>query len=299
MPGELDPLAGKFTDIQVSLRRNPAGGHVLLCANTMDYPVAVKFTISALGAAGTVQRLFGAETYAVEDQSFSDRFEPYATRAYLMQLQHAACGMKNGKQPSGIEIAVAMEPHPEQALGEPAADAELDRAGKKNQLPNSSFEQAFLPGWPDYYWPAGTRLMPRERIGAEQSVWGVDTNRPHHGKHCLRLGDGGPGRYPQTYIQFNLDPALTRQSAHFVLSSWMRANRDGVQIANSIPVALAGQTFKLTTQWQRYAMPVLIPAGASLLIIRWYQPGANADGDTVWIDAAQLEAGDQATEYEP
>ncbi len=305
-PGELNPPAGKFTDIQVSLRRNPAGGFVLLCANTMDCPVDVKFTISALGAAGTVKRLFGAETYTVGDQSFSDRFEPYATRAYLIgetENGKLATGNSGNRQTENgaapVEIRVEMTAHPEQALGEPAADAELDRAGKKNQLPNSSFEQAFIPGWPDYYWPAGTRLMPCERIGAEQSVWGVDTNRPYHGKYCLRLGDGGPGRYPQTYNQFNLDPALTRQAARFVLSSWMRANRDGVQIANAIPAALAGETFKLTTQWQRYDMPVLIPAGASLLIIRWYQPGLNADGDTVWIDAAQLEAGDQATEYEP
>ncbi len=293
-PGELDPISGKFTDVQVALRRNPAGGYVLLCANTVDYPVDAKFIIPALVATGTVQRLFGKEACPVKDHAFSDSIERLGTRAYLVE---APAGLNPETVEAPVEIRVEMTPHPEQALGEPPADLELDRTGKKNKLPNSSFEQATLPGWPDYYRTAGSPILPDERIGADSGIWGVDTNRPYHGKNCLRM-DAGAGKLRQTYIEYQIDPALTPTATDFVLSAWMRANRDGVRASMYVSGKGITTNVALTTEWHRYALPVRLPAQTSYLVLRWYYSNEHAN-DMIWMDAAQLEAGVQATGYEP
>ena len=289
-PGTLDPIARKHTDVQVSLRRHPRSGYLLLCANTAHCPVDATFTVSLLGLKGEVSRLFGDETYTVANRAFTDRLEGFGTRAYLIESQATDAQ-------SAIRIHVAMKPHPELATAEPTADAELNRAGRKNKLPNSSFEQATVPGWPDYYRYAGATISPEERIGSPKSAWGVDTGQPYHGDHCLRMNGGVDNR--QTYIEYNIDPALTPQARPFVLSAWMRASRDGMKVGMYVTRGTPScRTMSLTTRWARYRLPVTLPARTSYLVMRWHQ-NQNEEGDTVWIDAAQLEMGHEPTEYEP
>jgi len=322
-PGVLDPIARKFTDVQVSLRHNPAGGYVLLCANTVYYPVDTTFTVALLGNKGEVSRLFSDQTYAVSNSSFSDRIEGFGTRAYAIQMQNAGCSIKQAvikwwqradsirgqrsevrnqqseieNRESKISIAVAMQPHPELATAEPSADAELKRTGKKNKLPNSSFEQATVPGWPDYYRYVGSAIMPDERIGGPAPVWGVDTNQPYHGSFCLYMSSAGVKNHRQTCIEYEMDPALTPQARPFVLSTWMRGNRDGVAVELYVDSA-GGKTVSLTTKWQRYVLPLTLPAKTGHLVIRWDLHPVQA-GATVWMDAVQLEPGDKPTDYEP
>ncbi len=315
-PGALDPINQTFMEVHAALRRNPAGGYVLLCANTVDYPVTATFTLSLLGETGAVQHVFSETTLPVSARAFTDRIEGFGTRAYRIRVQPAEGGKQHGHpqsemeprtgvrhrsdDPTGrddggskISITVALQPHPELARREPTADADLNRTGKKNKLPNSSFEHAFIPGWPDYYRTAGNPILPDERIGAIHEKWGVDTNRPYHGTQCLRMEVGAP-----TYIEYQIDPALTPQATDFVFSSWMRANRDGVQAALHVSGVAVSTNVTLTTEWQRYALPVRFPAHTSYLVLRWSDPKTCADG-RIWIDAAQLETGKQATEYEP
>ena len=168
--------------------------------------------------------------------------------------------------------------------------------GKKNQLPNSSFEQATVPGWPDYYRYSGALLRPTERIGGASEVWGVDTKQPYHGDSCLRMSCGASHR--ATYIEYTIDPALTPKATPFVLSTWLRANRDGVGAILYVSGAGSAKRFSLTKQWQRYSLPVTLPAQTSYLVIRWYQ-NQNQENDVLWMDALQLEVGDTPTDYLP
>ena len=191
-----------------------------------------------------------------------------------------------------------MTPHPELVQAEPQADIELNRTGKKNQLPNSSFEQATVPGWPDYYRYTGTAIKPADRIGGSAPVWGVDTNQPYHGQYSLRMDGAGVKNNRQTYIEYSIDPVLTPQARPFVLSTWMRANRNGVTASLYVSGIGAATNVPLTTQWQRYHLPFTLPARTGYLVIRWYQD-QRQEGDTVWMDAVQLEKGDKPTDYEP
>ncbi len=305
-PGELDPVANKFTDVQVTLRRHPEGGTVLLAANTAYYPVDTAFTVSGLEEGGTVTRLFGDETYAVTNGAFRDQLEGFGTRAYRIETRTPEAGRRTpdagGRRPdeavSAIRISVAMTPRPELAVPEPTADAELNRAGKKNLLPNSSFEQATLPGWPDYYCYMGTRLAPEERIGGAGGAWGLDSRDPYHGQSCLRMGGAGTGASRQTYIEYNIDPALSPEPAPFTLSTWMRASRKGVAASLYVSPLGVSTNIALTTEWQRYRLPFTMPARTGYLVIRWYF-SQSKQGDTVWLDAAQMETGMEPTEYEP
>ena len=94
LPGELDPFHNKFTDIQVVLRHNPAGGYVLLCANTAYYPVDTTLTVALLGDKGEVSRLFSDQKYHVSGHSFMERIEGFGTRAYVIQMQNAEYRIK-------------------------------------------------------------------------------------------------------------------------------------------------------------------------------------------------------------
>ena len=290
-PGVLDPINDKFTDVQVSLKRRPEGGLVLLAANTTAYPVDVTYRLSCLGATGEVGRLFDLTRHPVKAGQFSDRLAAFDTRAYRIE--------DAGAVPRGaIAVAVSMQPHPEMAQAEAPALLESSRAGKKNLLPNSSFEQATVRGWPDYYRYTGTSIMPNERIGSPTAVWGVDTNQPYHGRYCLRM-DGGTNANRRTYFESEDMRGLTEQARPFVLSLWMRASRDGVK--TRLRIVGGGQAekeFSLTTTWQRYALPVALAAQSEYFLF-WVFHDAVRDGDTVWMDAIQFEAGDQPTDYEP
>ncbi len=290
-PGVFDPWRGAFPDVQVDLRRYPDGTDVLLAANTAADPRDVSFALSILGTTGHVARVFGPETCPVDAGAFRDRIEGLGTRAYRMPDRPAAEGTN---AVVAIRVTIAA---PSRAAAPPAEDADSPPATRKNLMPNSSFEEAALPGWPDYYRGAGAPLRPAQRIGAPAPVWGADTNQPYHGRSCLRMAGGSALR--QVYLEYAIDPALTPQARPFVFSAWMRASRAEVNAAlYVVQGAPAMKPVALTTDWQRYILPVTLPAGTGYLVLRWVQD-RNQEGDTIWIDAAQLEAGEQATAYEP
>ncbi len=289
-PGALDPIHDRFTDVQVSLKRHPDGGFVLLAANTAAYPVETAFTLSLLGATGSVGRLFAPDTCAVSNGTFAETLEGHATRAYRLAGREPAEG-----QP--IAIRVAMTPRPGRGIPDTPALLESNRAGKKNLLPNSSFEQVSVPGWPDYYRYTGASILPHERIGSPTAVFGADTNRPYHGKVCLFL-DGGTNKNRIAYFEPTGLKPLTEQPRPFVFSAWMRGNRDGVKALVRIGLVIVKQEFTLTTEWQRVSLVAPLPAGADETVI-WMHNDQNRDGDRLWIDAVQFEPGDQPTAYEP
>ena len=288
-PGVLDPENDKFTDVQVSLRRAPDGTYVLLCANTQYYPVDVTFKLSLLAAKGVVARLFDEANYEVSGQQFADHLDPFETRAYSFR--------SDAPLEVPAEISVRMKALKSLAEPEPQAYSLLGRVKRKNLIPNPSIELSTVPGWPDYFKLTGTKLLPHERIGEPQGVWGTDTEKPFHGKRCLKMAAGGSDRHRITYGDIN---TRTDHPSDYTLSVYLRANRDGVKVT---PRGLPGVrgTLTLSTAWQRFAWTMKRPAGESRLRFQIYLRGdlPGQSDSVVWMDAFQLERGSEATTFEP
>jgi len=291
-PGTFDPENDKYPDVQVSLRHNPAGGYVLLAANSKYYPVDVTYRISLLQHGGKVKRLFDSNEYDVQDGGFSDHIEFLGTRAYAFDSDVALNGQ--------VEISVETQAYPDKVdsvYGAPGLP-DTGRPGKRNLLRNPGFEEAGLPGWPDYYLSTAAGPVPG-RAGS-QTGYGLDAENPYEGKASLWISvkDEGAKRFYGA-----CSPKLKRETP-FVLSAHMRADRDNVKVRFigfgwRVPQPTFGyKEFTLSTKWQRFSekgklMPGLPP---------WHSVGveilANQDA-TVFFDAIQFEKGTELTEYEP
>ena len=302
-PGKFDPEHGQFPDVQVALKANPAGGYVLLAANSKYYPVDTQFRVSLLGHSGTVMRLFAKDSYAVRDGVFADRIEGYGVRAYVLDAHDSSA--------SPIELTVATKSHPQLAKAEPVEIPRTGRPGKRNIVPNPSFESFSLPDWPDYY-----RFLPpssflKEHIspflGIPNAPYGLDRSAPFHGKLCARLAareEAQYNRYPRTMpkVFCYLAPQVDRPE-NYVFSAYIRAERNGAraQFLGTAKSAngdrlLGNREFTLTTEWQRYSEATVVPPG--LDEYTWIGVCVRGEG-AVWMDALQFEKGREPTTFEP
>ncbi len=292
-PGGFDPDQDILPDVQVSLRRNPAGGYVLLAANAQPWPVTARYALAIPGLAGPARRMFGPETYPLAAGSFSERLEPFATRAYLLGRVPAAPAPPAG----AIEMTVRFEAHKEGYVPETEVPR-AGRPGKRNLMPNPSFEDAALPDYPDYWWLAAHTFprYPEERTGRERPIYTLDRDRPFHGRAAFRL-TAASNR--QAYCYFKLSPQHDRPT-EYAWSAWMRADRAGARIVWSGPgMKQRRTTFELTPEWQRYYAVVTMPAHAHRHLSFAMSLTGGAEGARAWVDAMQLERGVEPTEFEP
>jgi len=301
-PGVMDYANQKYPDIHARLFSHPADGLILLAANCRNYPVDAEFSSPVLNADKQVKRLFASGEYSVHDGRFKDRFEAYDVRAYALPVKEAETDRPSAEandsgrhsaiqsQPSKIiNIHVTMTGHPESPNPVLAAPA-IPRAGRedrKNILPNPSFEQATLPGLPDYYRPT---YMPGPRIGQDGALWGLDRENPWHGRVSMRLAAWG-------FLECYVAPHVQKPSP-MVFSAYLRAGRDGVEAVFN-PGSLGAECkFKLTTGWRRYTARLAAAPTADRLsqynAFRIHVPR----GETIWLDALQLECGESPTEFE-
>jgi len=272
--GRCEPAKGVFPDVQVRMFARPEGGTVLLAANSQPYSVEATFTLSCLPPDGQVKRLFGAGACAVRQSAFTDRLEPFATRAYLTP---------DGGATAPVKIDVAAEPGPDKSKPLETEISRSGRPGKKNLVQNPGFELSTLPGLPDYYqvWD-GEPL-----VGAPDSACGLDATDPYEGKVCFRVTRG---------LGFRLYLAPQHaEPTNYVFSLYLKGDRDG------IPVELRNGTLqrkivRLSTSWQRYWTTALVPSACdshnSIYVIK------KGEG-TIWADAVQFEPGREPTEFEP
>ena len=196
-PGTFDPDNDQFPDVQVSLRHNPAGGYVLLAANSRYYQVDVTYRISLLQDGGQVQRLLDSTKYDIRNGVFSDHVEFLGTRAYAFDSDVVLNGP--------IEISVRMRPHPDRidpVYGAPGLP-DTGRPEKRNLFRNPGFEEAGLPGWPDYYLFTATGPL-SGRPGSEPG-YGLDTEHPYEGNASLwiRVKDEGVFRFGRAILHAN------------------------------------------------------------------------------------------------
>lgn len=299
-PGTMKPADNVMPDVHVVLKPDPAGGQVLLAANARWYPVDAAFSISSLGPTGMVSRLFDDARFPVKDGAFRERIEGYGVRAYRLAGTPPAAA-------APVDIRVAITAHPELGQGEEIEHPRTGRIGKRNLTPNPSFEEASLPGWPDYYrvYPSAhyqlERKPARPFLGIAGAVFGTDTAQAWHGKASLRLTAS-----PDAYVACSrcvcyLAPKFDRPT-HCTASVYMRAEREGVEArfifqgdAGAGAKYLGNETFKLTTAWQRYAESDLAPTGLDPYNL--FGVAVRGEG-AVWIDALQFETGLEPTEFE-
>ena len=275
--GISDPVKGKLPEIQVRLLKFPSGSYVLLAANSKYYPVDVKITIGGFKDS-TVRRLFSYKTYAVKGGSFSDNFEGMGVRAY---------SIKETTQ-TPVEISIDMIPHkngwkPESAL------SPRGRVGMKNIKPNPSFEDATLPNWPDYIFPARRpRKKGYPRIGTSEATFTMSAKNPYQGKNCLFVDKRN------FYFKFASRSSFPQ---HYALSFYARSE-------SAEPVKIIAYTLNVTprkymnfsiagNEWKRYSASFQFPAKSSAILY------FIVKGGPVFLDAMQLEKGLKPTEFQP
>jgi len=150
----------------------------------------------------------------------------------------------------------------------------------RNLLYNSSFEIATNPDVPDG-WGRDLAVPP---FG--EGVWGIDRDTAFNGKNSLRIGRHGKfSRYWIKHLTAEADQPYTfsvyMKSAAEKSSAEIRLN--GVKDAK--------KQVETGTEWKRYSI------GGTAAGRRLFPQVTLVSGGPLWMDAAQLEAGTNATEY--
>jgi hypothetical protein len=283
-----------------------------VAANSSRKPVEATWNLKALGAGLRVSHLFGGERCRVEEGVLRDRFGGYGTRVYVIQggshkrgeaavigLDLAGPAVQDAKEVAGPDPKTAPEP------------------SGKNLIINSSFEAAALPGWPDSWWFG---YPTPDRMCGDPDGPGQDDAGPWHGKVALRLvNPGGPGSGNTAAVYRHVFKGTGRRGGvpvvkgrPYTLSAYMRADEAGTPVEmvlcnynfNSRRMDEGTRrTVRLTTGWKRYEVTTTFPETGwceghrpeLAVLIRH----GRAEGQSVWIDAVQLEQSARATACEP
>lgn len=175
----------------------------------------------------------------------------------------------------------------------------IEPAGGRNLVPNSSFECG-PGGWLSYgYWKLFGEV--------------VQTEAPH-GTHAMRLKwsrEQAPV-YSFDYYEMRRDPYAkpdvvtdgwlrVRAGEKYVLSAWLRADADTAVILRACPATRGALGTRVTvgTQWARYQYAFTAPDDLIFPQIEVDPVQIARDEVELLIDAVQLEAGEQASDYEP
>ena len=276
-------LDDEFADVQARVFADPAGGYVLLAANYRTYPIDVTITVPGLDDGTSVRELFSDWQCPVAEGGFSDRLERYGVRAYRLPAHEELA--------EPVVVAIEGLPHPDRRVRELFMPEGGRVAGGRNVICNPGFEEASVPGWPDYFF--GVYSVPLMG-GTEEAGWGQDARDPWEGQQCLRIVDN--------LIRSNRASFLCvpqhEEPTPYVFSVYLRADRDGVGVRLQDDRGyIERREVTLTTRWQRYWTTGTVAAHCprnhfTIQIL----PGFPQC--TVWADAVQVEQGLEPTEFE-
>ncbi len=191
-PDNYQPDEQKFPLVNAAVFRYPDGDYLLLAANIMPHAVAAEFKVVGMVKAARMfarggQRgkgVVGQRDMELDGEAFSDRIEPYGTRAYRMQLAGKTVPVK---------VAVAMTAVEEErapVVDIPGIVRQLMLG--KNYVPNPCFERQFNPGIPDFFRPYFC-LSTDPTAGRKDSSWFVDYDVTWNGHPSLRMFKRPPG----------------------------------------------------------------------------------------------------------
>jgi len=291
-PGQLDVATNSFPDVQAAVKRDGSGRLALLVANTAVCPVDAEFRVPWAPRRTAVRRFFADTTRPVQEGCFSERIEPRGVRAYDLGV---AEGEPRSAEP--LCVAVRMTRHPELVEPEPPAYDREGRLEKRNRIPNPSYEQATVPGWPDYHVRVWGRKDPGNTIGSSDADWFLDRANPFHGTHCLRLVAETAQDRVIAYTSLLIRP---QDTARYTFSAHLRADRDGARADLVLGPArpAVSKTVTVTREWTRHSVTLALPPGGHycriMVILR-----DNDRATRMWVDAVQLEEGATPTEFEP
>ncbi len=270
--------------------RHPDGCYLLLAVNSHPYPVDAAYAVDAFRG-GKVRRLFGVpDVKPTADGAFADRLEAYGTRAYEFDVQPAPGA-------SGpIRVDVSLTAHSDAAQPETVFNT-VDIAARRNVAVNPSAEIMNSPDVPDFLYPTHYRWpVP---IGETGAIWNVVTDRPVHGRQCIRMdfpetSTPAPRGYnKQTGTQGKCFLPVLREPNPYVFSLYLRGGRTGDTAAVSVTGLKPGQgTFSLTPDWQRFSIQGTMASGGEKTFTI-----STSRGSTVWMDAIQMEAGAAPTPF--
>jgi hypothetical protein len=197
----------------------------------------------------------------------------------------------------------------EEATGGREWFPQIPTAGVKNFIPNSSFECGGA-NWGSFTWGQGNRAAGLYRLEGK-----VDDQMAQDGQHslCIALTPETLPVYWADYFEPVRQPVrrvLVANRGWFVvepgkpltLSAWLRADAEGVAAqlaAVEEPSHVLNRAIKVGTQWTRQAFTftpaqryVFVAVGLDLAESK--RPAAR-----LWVDAVQMELGEQATDYVP
>jgi hypothetical protein len=263
-----EPKAERYPDVHAGIFRNDQDQVILLATNSRHHPVRCRFAFDELTAA---RQVFGTEDMEIHDHGFSDTLEPYATRAWYVKGtgDHALRVQQIVLKPDLMKV-------------EPFLPGGY-RKGRKNLLPNPSFEDTTAAGCADYC------LM---TSGAK-----IREDGARFGKRCIQLTKTTTRGYEQ--LMLRCDP-VSDAARTYTLSVYLKADQNGRDAwlrgmkMNAEKEHGEAIALKLSTEWHRYSITGVIPANVSEASyeIRLREPGQ------IWIDGAQLELGTTATAFE-
>jgi hypothetical protein len=263
-----DPKAERYPDVHVGIFQNDQGQTILLAANARHHPVRCRLAFDQMTAA---REVFGTQDMEIKDHGFSDTLEPYACRAWHVKgtVDHSLRVQQIVLKPDLMRV-------------EPFLPGGF-RKGRKNVLPNPSFEHSTAAGCADY-----CLMTPGATIREDGARFG---------KRCIQLTKITNSGYEQ--LMLRCDP-VSDAARTYTLSVYLKADQPGRDAwlrgmkMNAEKVHGEAIALKLSTEWQRYSITGVIPANVSEASyeVRLREPG------TIWVDGAQLEIGATATEFE-
>ena len=257
-------VAVQPSTVHGTVRVDRCGGVVVLLANTLNEPTAVRVSVepsSMYSGAATV--LFEQRQVAVKLGAFDDVVDGYGSRVY--------------------------------SLGEPHCPAHSS-AGiiKSNLLVNPSLEESVNAGW-----PLGFEAYDHGDHGATMFR---DGSRSTHGRYSARLTTPTPGRglhislAPVASCGEDADGAIRNECQDGLLAElWLYAvaQKPGLQLTLGAMHSAAPYIFppqsstvcNLSTTWAKCSVPVFSLPNSTTQIGVWVE---LLSAGTAWIDLVQL-----------
>jgi hypothetical protein len=171
-------------------------------------------------------------------------------------------------------------------------------ADSKNLVPNSSFEQVKLPGWPVRWRQSSYFDFEGKLIGTEDAAWGLDDRFAVDGRYSLRMTGSDSVNLTRSWYQRYNAGIDVRDGETYTLSLYMRSDEPGTRMNVDVR-EIGNRDFVLTTDWKRYSISGQFEETALNNSTTAINIGMKTKDPTVhvWIDAVQLEQSPQATEY--
>ncbi len=266
---ELDPHKNIFPDVQAKVFRDPEDDAlILVAANSCRFPVAVKIKVKGINNR-TVTKMLTGQSLPVNSERFSEKLEPFAVRAYKLGKLSTRCAY--------IDIETTRP-----AKIPPLAKSLKDnyQKGKRNLLPNPSFEETTVANMPDYYF-GNIEIAPATKAKFGEKCVKITNPKPS--------SDSSAGLYGQIDLGW-FAPRL-EAGAPCVFSFYGKGEKDS-------QLSVKGDkwhTIKLTPEWQLYSVTLTAPKHNANIRI---QIRTSRSTKHAWLDGLQFEVGDAPTAFQ-